>query len=269
MESITSFRETHTFHLVPAKLSSRKPERLRAGFAGCLRWRPACGGMCESYGSLRIFFSGNRIMKIQASGADWKLAAGDWLVVPVPETSIWPENLKAVDAGLEGLLTRLREQGDLTGKLAEVSKIFEPPQIAAKRLLCIGVGSLDELTAAKWNLACMTAARAISDKANVAVRIMPPTAKTENLSEAKILEIAARAFTVGCVGQGLYQRETAACVCFRGCSLPGNGGKPTGRGMRAHRRAGHQSHPRIRQPGRRKTSSRKPSPNGRATWPRS
>ena len=43
----------------------------------------------------------------------------DWLVIGVPEAGDWGDDLVALDNALQGQLSRLREAGDLTGKLAE------------------------------------------------------------------------------------------------------------------------------------------------------
>ncbi len=165
-------------------------------------------------------------MNMQVSGKDWNTAEADWLIVPITEASEWPGTIKAIDETLNGLLSRMKERGDLTGKLGEICKVMDVPQIAAKRLLCLGLGPTDKRNAAKFNQALMTCARAISDKPDRTVSVLLPEVWTENLSETKMLEIAARAFTVGCVGQGIYQKEAArhefALVEFLRAETPEN-----------------------------------------------
>ncbi len=146
-------------------------------------------------------------MNMRLNGSEWKSADVDWLVAAVPEAETWPENLKALDDTLEGLLTRLRERGDLSGKLGEVSKILDVPQIAARRLLCIGLGPADKLGPAALNKIFSTAARAISEKPRQTVGVAIPSLPGSDWDEPRLLEIAATAFAVGCVGQGIYQKE--------------------------------------------------------------
>lgn len=143
-------------------------------------------------------------MKLQASGTDWNAADADWLVVSIPESSEWPPALQTLDQKLDGLLSRMREREDLTGKLGEVCKVLDVPQIAAKRLLCVGTGPTEKQNAASLTKAFTTAARAISDKPNLTLAVTLPES---SLEDAKVLETAATAMTVGCVGQGLYQKE--------------------------------------------------------------
>jgi leucyl aminopeptidase len=65
----------------------------------------------------------------------------DWLVAAVPEGQEWPSSLIALDNALVGQLSRLREAGDLTGKLAEVLTIPDTPTLKARRVLLVGIGA--------------------------------------------------------------------------------------------------------------------------------
>jgi leucyl aminopeptidase len=146
-------------------------------------------------------------MKMHVSGKEWNAAEADWLIVPIPEGVEWAKDLKGLDESLNGLVSRLKERGDLTGKLGEIAKVLDVPNIAAKRLLCLGLGTPDKLNVARFNQAFMTAARAMSDKPDRSVSVLLPDVSNGSLNEQKMLEIAARAFTVGSMGQGLYQKE--------------------------------------------------------------
>lgn len=143
-------------------------------------------------------------MKLQARATDWNAADADWLVVSIPESSEWSPELQTLDQTLEGLLSRMREREDLTGKLGETCKVLDVPQIAAKRLLCLGTGPTDQQNAAALHKAFATASRAISDRPDLTIAVTLPNGPIE---ESKILETAATAMTVGCIGQGLYQKE--------------------------------------------------------------
>ncbi len=70
--------------------------------------------------------------------------AADWLVVGVWEKEALSPSLAQLDAKLGGLIAQLREQGDIAGKAKELTPIYQPTGIAAKRLLVVGLGSRDK-----------------------------------------------------------------------------------------------------------------------------
>ena len=51
-------------------------------------------------------------------------------------------------------MTRLRELGDLTGKLAELVAVRDASPLAAKRVLLVGLGKPAELTLPRFEKAC-------------------------------------------------------------------------------------------------------------------
>jgi leucyl aminopeptidase len=70
----------------------------------------------------------------------------------------------ALDAGLNGLLERLRQNGDITGKANETVPVFNPAGIAAHRVLALGVGTRVGLDRANLHDAAAAAARAVTGK---------------------------------------------------------------------------------------------------------
>ena len=146
-------------------------------------------------------------MKMQAGGTDWKRAEVDWLVVPISESSLWPGEIQALDETLGGLLTRLKERGDFEGKLAEICKVPDAPQISAERLLLVGSGPPEKLGPSSLNKAMMTAAREISEKPDLNVGVLMELDGPDGFDDHRCLELAATAFAVGSVGQGIYQKE--------------------------------------------------------------
>jgi len=144
-------------------------------------------------------------MNIQVRSETLAEAQADWLIVAVAESSELTGPLTDLNTALDGQLERLREADDLSGKVADAVAVLDVPNLAAKRLLIIGVGPQDELCEATFNKAMMTAARRTSDKhpVSVAVCVFP----TASLPLEKAIEIAATAFTVGSVGQDLYQEK--------------------------------------------------------------
>ena len=98
-------------------------------------------------------------MKAQISTGMWHENDADWLVVGIGESEDLTVAVAALDAATGGQVGRLRESGDLTGKLAELLAVHDVPGINAKRVLFVGLGDLAELTVAKFERAFMTAAR--------------------------------------------------------------------------------------------------------------
>jgi len=139
----------------------------------------------------------------------WQSTGGDWLIVGVTESSNFAGNLKALDDALGGRLTRLRELGDLTGKLAELVAVRDASPLAAKRVLLVGLGKPEELKLPRYEKAVLTAARHISEKkcGELAVAVETPTGS--KLSQSDLVQAATYAATVGGVGQGLFKTEAS------------------------------------------------------------
>lgn len=130
----------------------------------------------------------------------------DWLVVGIPEACDWGSELQALDGALAEQLSRLREAGDLTGKLAEVVVIPDAPSLKARRLLLVGTGSPNELSVGKWDKAAMTAARHISTKKDLRVAFCVPEL-IGSLPPERAVETIATSLVVGSQGQDVCKRE--------------------------------------------------------------
>jgi leucyl aminopeptidase len=146
-------------------------------------------------------------MKLQRATIPWTQAAGDWLIVGVPESFDLDGPLGTLDQALSGQISRLRESEDLTGKLAESISVPAPAGIRAKRLLLIGLGPANQISDASLHKALMTAARAVSAKKTERIAVAIPTAGAADLALSRRVQIAATAFSVGCIGQDLYRAE--------------------------------------------------------------
>src|SRR5262249_15382323 len=144
-------------------------------------------------------------MNVQLDTTPWTEAAGDWLIVGVPESFELAGPLGALDQSLSGQISRLRESQDLTGKLAESVTEPAPAGIRAKRLLIIGLGPADKINDATLHRALMTAARTVSAKKTERIAVAIPAGESADLPLSRRVQIAATAFTVGCVGQDLYR----------------------------------------------------------------
>ncbi len=65
----------------------------------------------------------------------------DWLLVGLWEKNGLDANIAALDARLGGVLSRLKDSGDITGKAKELTPILDVRGIGAKRVLAVGLGS--------------------------------------------------------------------------------------------------------------------------------
>lgn len=133
--------------------------------------------------------------------------AADWLIVPVVEPVTIVGSLAALDAKLSGAITRLKDQGDLTGKFASTVQLRAVTGIAATRILLLGLGKASDLTSGRLDRALTTAARAISDKEDVKIAFAVPEASIGNVSPAQFVAAATSAALVGSLGQDLFRTE--------------------------------------------------------------
>ena len=100
----------------------------------------------------------------EVAAMEWSRVEAEWLIVALPQDADLPPRAAALDRTLGGTLARLKDAGDLAGKLGEVVVLHDVPQIAARRELLVGLGKPDTLTRAGLTKAIQTAARKISEK---------------------------------------------------------------------------------------------------------
>lgn len=134
-------------------------------------------------------------------------ATGAWLVVPIFAEQGLSAAAASLDSALGGQIGRLRERGDFGAKCAELLAIRDVPQIAADRLLLVGLGKAPDVTVAKLEKALRAAARTVSDKKQNSVAVALPDVSSAGISPDLCAQTAAMAFTVGSVGQDLYKAE--------------------------------------------------------------
>lgn len=132
--------------------------------------------------------------------------SADWLVVPVTEP-VEMSGLKSLDTALNGAITRLKDLGDLTGKFASTLALRGVTGLAASRLLLIGLGKPDELTAGRLDRALNTATRSISDKKDVRVAFAVPDGAIGSISPLQFATAAVAAALTGSTGQDLFRTE--------------------------------------------------------------
>ena len=142
-------------------------------------------------------------MECHATAESVQRVAADWLVVGIGQSEEFDDPLRALDDALDGQLTRLREAGDLTGKLAETLTLPDVPALAAQRLLLVGLGPLAEVDRGSLHKAFATAAMATSKQSGRSVACLIPSIPDDRLKDTVVAHELAAALTVGCVGPGL------------------------------------------------------------------
>jgi len=147
-------------------------------------------------------------MRCDIATTEWHRGDADWLVVGVPQDKELSATLATLNEALGGTLTRLKESGDLTGKAGDVVALRDVPQIAAHRLLFVGLGKTEKLNRASFSKAMQTASRAISDKQTSRIGVAIGETAIGALGLADAVAAVATSLTIGSVGQGLYQKET-------------------------------------------------------------
>jgi leucyl aminopeptidase len=132
----------------------------------------------------------------------------DWLVVCMWEDGPIPEAIARLDGALGGALARLREAGDITGKSNELAPLLNVKNIAARRVLAVGLGKREQGDNTSLIAAAATAARAITAKAvgRVAFALPEPFA---GLSWEQVTLAAGAGLFQGSYGPGLRKSKPA------------------------------------------------------------
>ncbi|MSU77587.1 MAG: leucyl aminopeptidase [Gemmataceae bacterium] len=132
--------------------------------------------------------------------------AADWLVVGVWEKDTLSESVAQLDAKLGSLIARLREQGDIVGKAKELTPIYQPTGIAAKRLLVVGLGPRDKADFAGVLGAFAVMAKSLSAKACPRLAIALP--QGSSLSDEAVVQASVHGLFQGTSTAGLRKSKT-------------------------------------------------------------
>ncbi|WP_339729052.1 leucyl aminopeptidase [uncultured Gimesia sp.] len=135
--------------------------------------------------------------------------SADWLVIGLAESAPLSTTVAQLDKTLNGLISRLIESEDFTGKLATTSSLLGLTEIKTPRILLVGLGPDAEVSLASLEKAMMTAARTISAKQNTTAAALLPELENKTLSTEQIACVVTSAMNVGSVGQDLYRKEAA------------------------------------------------------------
>lgn len=148
-------------------------------------------------------------MEINCWTGPLKECACDWLVLGLPENGSLPAAVAEIDEALKGSLVRRRDSGDLESGLGDLTVIADLPDLAAGRLLIVGLGTANRLTTALLDKALKTAGRVICRRAEqtVAVAGWEAWASGGKVNAARIPEQIAMAFTLAAQGTGHYRQK--------------------------------------------------------------
>jgi len=134
--------------------------------------------------------------------ADPARFAGDALVLFLSPGGVARGGVAELDRATGGLLGRLAEAGELTGKRYESVPVLAPPGLACGQLLVVGIGPADEVDAGLLYRAAALAARQLSGRPRGLVGFLAEGCWTNDQ-----LEQAVAGAAVGMVGQDLYRAE--------------------------------------------------------------
>src|SRR6476646_10943755 len=99
--------------------------------------------------STRVILLSNHIMKVSQLKSPIAEAAVDAIVVGVfageaPGNPKAAKHIAEVDRATGGLLSKLSDQKEITGKKYELTTLLAPPGIAAGQLLVVGLGEREK-----------------------------------------------------------------------------------------------------------------------------
>ncbi|WP_437205660.1 leucyl aminopeptidase [Planctomicrobium sp. SH664] len=144
---------------------------------------------------------------VQTSTLPLSQIAADWLIVGVTTDAEFSPRLQELDGALEGVLTRLKERGDIKGKLGERTYLPAPTGLAADRLLLIGIGPSSEITLARFEQALMIACRKAAGPTETSIAISIPETAQKHLGLHRAAELAVFCAIVGSTTAALYKGE--------------------------------------------------------------
>src|SRR5262245_36016216 len=98
-------------------------------------------------------------MRLNVQAASIAEIAADWLIV-----GSWENESPPVAGEVGGLIAKLREQGDVTGKAKELTPVYQVAGVAARRQLIVGLGPRDNADYRSLLSAMAAAAKMLSSK---------------------------------------------------------------------------------------------------------
>lgn len=126
----------------------------------------------------------------------------DALIAGIFDEGPFPAPAAELDQATGGLLTRLREAGELTGKKNEVVTILAPTGVKARLLAIVGLGAKGDVDRGIASRAAGAAAKSVAGKPRAKVAYYLGLESNDDLQSAAIIGAMN-----GCVGQDLYRAE--------------------------------------------------------------
>jgi leucyl aminopeptidase len=156
-------------------------------------------------------------MRLTLQSAPLTEIVSDWLVVPVWEKEPLTGAAQELDARLGGVLAKLREQGDVAGKAKELTPLFQSADLAAKRVLLLGLGQRSNADFASLLACTAAAAKMLSTRPAGSVAMRLPDG-VPTLTADAVVRACAHGFYQGSSTAGIrksaMERTPPQEVCF-------------------------------------------------------
>jgi leucyl aminopeptidase len=102
-------------------------------------------------------------MKLSLSSKPLAEVDSPCVVIAATDEGPLSPSAQAVDSASDGKLTSLIESRDIDLSLGKTTMLHGIPGLASKRLMVVGLGKADKLSAARWDRACLAAGKALRD----------------------------------------------------------------------------------------------------------
>jgi len=141
-------------------------------------------------------------MRLTLDSSFLESVAADWLIVGFWEKAALSGKAARLDEMLGGLVSKLVEQGDATGKAKELTPIYQCNGVKATRVLLVGLGNREKADYAAYLSAYATAAKWLTTKPCVRIAIAQPDS-----AGGLLADVVLRA----CI-QGIFQGSSTAGI---------------------------------------------------------
>lgn len=141
-------------------------------------------------------------MHVQSTNQLVTKIEADAVVVTVYADKGFEGAAAAVDAATGGVLTRLKEAKELSGKANEVVSILAPAGVAARQVVTLGLGDSKSLDRGVAYRAASSASRHVAAKERRSVAFYFPADLAVDVAEAAVC-----GSLIGCHGQDLYRAQ--------------------------------------------------------------
>ncbi len=141
-------------------------------------------------------------MNVQASAAMVTELESDAIVAGIFTDGMLDSTLAELDASTGGLVARLVARKDVTGKLAEVTRVLSPPGLLSGELLIVGLGERSTFGQLQAVRAAGAAAKQLAARQRGCIAFAFDSAWEEATISAAVCSAMA-----GCHGQDLYRSE--------------------------------------------------------------